>query len=209
MVLHCLKLKTTTIRLYPKLNISQIDTRPALQLFTSTIVNKTFCMMTSSNENIFALLAICVGNSSVTGGFPSQRPITRSFDIFFDLRVNKPLSKWPKRRWFENLSSWLWRYCNVGICYTDVGLIVSRLVFRLSCTKYIEFSMLTVYHRLSQKTSFFTVTTVRHKRGVPTWIAKYGLVHRHLQKFYLTFWKMKGPVGWRWWWWRWLVVVGA
>ena len=50
-------------------------------------------MMTSSNGNISALLAICVGNSPVTGEFPTQRPATRSFDVFFDLRLNKWLSK--------------------------------------------------------------------------------------------------------------------
>ena len=32
-----------------------------------------------------ALLALCAGNSTVTNEFPSQRPVTRSFDSFFDL----------------------------------------------------------------------------------------------------------------------------
>ena len=50
-------------------------------------------MMTSSNGNISALLAICAGNSPVPGEFPTQRPVTRSFDVFFDLRPNKRLSK--------------------------------------------------------------------------------------------------------------------
>ena len=36
-------------------------------------------------ETFSALLALCAGNSSVTGEFPSQRPMTRSFDVFFDL----------------------------------------------------------------------------------------------------------------------------
>ena len=35
----------------------------------------------------------CVGNSLVTGEFPTQRPVTRSFDVFFDLRLNKRFSK--------------------------------------------------------------------------------------------------------------------
>ena len=30
--------------------------------------------------------------------FPSQRPVARSFDVFFDLRLNKQLSKQSKRR---------------------------------------------------------------------------------------------------------------
>ena len=40
-----------------------------------------------------ALLAVYAGNSPVHGEFPVQRPVTRSFDIFFDLRLNKRLSK--------------------------------------------------------------------------------------------------------------------
>ena len=39
--------------------------------------------MTLSNENISSLLAICAGNSPVAGEFPAQKPVTRSFDIFW------------------------------------------------------------------------------------------------------------------------------
>ena len=44
-------------------------------------------------ETFSALLAICAENSPVPGEFPVQRPVTRSFDVFFDLRLNKRLSK--------------------------------------------------------------------------------------------------------------------
>ena len=44
-----------------------------------------FIMMTSSNGNTFLLLAFCAGISPVTCEFPSQRPVTRSFGVFFDL----------------------------------------------------------------------------------------------------------------------------
>ena len=44
-------------------------------------------------ETFSALMAICAGNSPVPGEFPAQRPVTRSFDVFFDLRPNKRLSK--------------------------------------------------------------------------------------------------------------------
>ena len=40
-----------------------------------------------------ALMALCAGNSPANGEFPSQWPVTRSFDVFFDLRLNKWLSK--------------------------------------------------------------------------------------------------------------------
>ena len=62
-------------------------------------------------ETFSALLALCVGNSLVTGEFPSQRPVTRRFYVFFDLRLNKRLSKRSGRRW-------LWRQCNGGIHLT-------------------------------------------------------------------------------------------
>ena len=44
-------------------------------------------------ETLSALLTICAGNSPVTNEFPLQRPVTHSFDVFIDLRLNKRLSK--------------------------------------------------------------------------------------------------------------------
>ena len=44
-------------------------------------------------ETFPALLAICARNSPVTTELPAQRPVTRSFVVFFDLRMNKWLSK--------------------------------------------------------------------------------------------------------------------
>ena len=40
-------------------------------------------------ETFSTLLAPCVGNSLATSEFPSQRPVTQSFDVFFDLYLNK------------------------------------------------------------------------------------------------------------------------
>ena len=57
------------------------------------------CMMTLWNGNIFR----------VTDEFPPQRPVTRSFDVFFDMRMKKRLSKQSRRRWFETPSRSLWR----------------------------------------------------------------------------------------------------
>ena len=65
------------------------------------------CTMTSSNRNICRFTAICVGNSPVTGEFPTQR---RSFDVFFDLRLNRQLSKQSPGWWFETPSRLLWRH---------------------------------------------------------------------------------------------------
>ena len=63
-------------------------------------------------ETFSALLAICAGNSPVSGEFPAQRPVTRSFDIFFDQRPNKRLSKQAWGWWFETHSPPLCRHSN-------------------------------------------------------------------------------------------------
>ena len=47
--------------------------------------------------------------------FPSQRPVTRNFDVFFDLRLNKRLNKLWSRRWFETPLHSSWRHCNAWI----------------------------------------------------------------------------------------------
>ena len=60
-------------------------------------------------ETFSALLALFAGNSPV----PAQRPVTRSFDVFFYLRLNRRLSKQPWGWWFETPSWSLWRQCNV------------------------------------------------------------------------------------------------
>ena len=64
-------------------------------------------------ETFSALLALCAGNSPVPGEFHAQRPVTRSFDVFFDLRLNKWSSKQSWGWWFETPSCPLWRHCNV------------------------------------------------------------------------------------------------
>ena len=71
-------------------------------------------------ETFSALLAICAGNSPVTGEFPAQRSVTRSFDVFIDLRLNKWLSTQSWGWWFETLSRPLWRHCNGDHC-REVG----------------------------------------------------------------------------------------
>ena len=63
-------------------------------------------------ETFSALLALCAGNSPVTGEFPSQRPVMQSFDVFIDLCMNKHLSKQSIRWWSEMPSRSLWRHCN-------------------------------------------------------------------------------------------------
>ena len=68
-------------------------------------------------ETFSAIRAICVGNSPVTDEFPAQRPVMRSFDVFFHLRLNKPLSEQWWGWWVETLSRPSWRHCYVFLDY--------------------------------------------------------------------------------------------
>ena len=74
-------------------------------------------------ETFSALLAICAENSPVPGEFPAQRPVTRSFDVLFDLRPNKRLGKQSWGWWSETPSSSLWRHRN-GMLYNGTKTIV-------------------------------------------------------------------------------------
>ena len=81
-------------------------------------------MMTSSNGNIFRVTGSLCGEFTGPGEFPTQRPVTRSFDVFFDLRLNKRLSKQSWGWWFETPSWSLWRHCNENWRY---GLLCSMI----------------------------------------------------------------------------------
>ena len=103
-------------------------------LFKAKIATIMQCFYISSQtwwrhqmETFSALLAICAGNSPVPGEFPTQRPVTRSFDIYFDL------GKQPWAWWFETLSCSLWRHRNGINCWAVHSLpwlvgVVSTLV---------------------------------------------------------------------------------
>ena len=77
-----------------------------------------YFMMTSSNGNIFRVTGPLCGEFTGPGEFPTQRPVTRSFDVFFDRRLNKRLSKQPRGWWLETLSWSLWRQSNVADYYS-------------------------------------------------------------------------------------------
>ena len=87
-------------------------------------------------ETFSSLLAICAQNSPVTGEFPAQRPVTRRFDVFFDLCPNKRLSKQPWGWWFETPSRPLGRHCNDIANFCSVcryfWIIMSESIFHAS-----------------------------------------------------------------------------
>ena len=86
-------------RLWPQQNKAQ-------QKLCTTKQNKTMSIFCGVYSN---------PSCKHTGEFPSQRPVTQSFDVFFDLRLNKTLSKQSWGWWFKTPPRPLWRHCNVGM----------------------------------------------------------------------------------------------
>ena len=91
-------------------------------------------------ETFSFLLALCAGNSPITGEFPSQRPVTRSFDVFFDMCLDNRWSKQSRGWWFEMPSHLLWRNCIESSRYIYTipwhcryySLLISRVKTRIS-----------------------------------------------------------------------------
>ena len=120
-------------------------------------------------EPFSALLALCAGNSTVTGEFPAQRPVTRSFDVFFDLQLNERLSKQSWGWWFEMPSRPLWCHSNGTrldmnrslVCCLHNGILLLNIKFQVGvhwqCWKKISINL---WYELNQKWNFWQ----NHKR---------------------------------------------
>ena len=97
-------------------------------------------------ETFSPLLAICAGNSPVTDEFPAQRPVNRNFGVFYDLRLNKRLSKQSRSWWFETPSRPLWCHCN-EYQSTFAAPKFPRII-RLLNTSFVGLSGIVIYHTL-------------------------------------------------------------
>ena len=143
--------------LYHKYTINHLDRQSksdpkSLQPEASRTTVKTWW---HQMETFSALLAFCVGNSPVTGEFPSQRPVTWNFDVFFDLHLNKQLSKHLWRWWFDTLSRSLWRHCKMMKFTQDLE---SQLIYQFRAQR-------------PQVISLEDITVTSHEHhGVSNWI---------------------------------------
>ena len=92
-------------------------------------------------ETFSALLALCAGNSPVTGEFLLQRTVMRCFDVFFDLHLNKRLSKQSWGWWFEMPSCSLWHHNNALLKFpfttAFINVALTKCPVRTACMTYI------------------------------------------------------------------------
>ena len=90
------------------LNVSLANPIRNSTLYARLIFSAWWC---HQMKTFSALPDLCAGNSPVTGELHTQRPVKLSFHVFFDLRLNKQLSKQSFGRWFETPLHSLWRHC--------------------------------------------------------------------------------------------------
>ena len=114
-------------------------------------------------EKNSTLLAICARNSLVTGEFPAQRPVTRSFNVFFDLRLNGRFSKQSRGWWFETPSRPLWRQSNYQAqCWLLTDNDISHGIFS-------KYSVGLIYIFYEQTSALKMVAKTKYD-DVMTWI---------------------------------------
>ena len=133
-------------------------------------------------ETFSALLALCARNSPVPGEFPTQRPVTRSFDVFFDLHPNKRSSKQWWGLWFETPSSPLWRHCNDQPALSHMVGRTATVVYRSGM--YISVMCLSMYYaKISHEVVFMNKNQIDikfcsiHQNGVSPWWSLIGLLN--------------------------------
>ena len=78
--------------------------------------NNGLLSMTSSNWNIFRVTGPLWEEFISHRWIPLTMPVMRSYDVFFDLCLNKRLGKQSRRRWFETPLRPFWRHCIVSTC---------------------------------------------------------------------------------------------
>ena len=121
-------------------------------------------------ETFSALLALSCREFTGCQWIPSQRPATRSFAVFFDLRLNKRLSKQSRHRWFETPSRSLWRHFNdIGTdpwfwctLYRHVLLLDKTVIDNSSCFRIMYIS----WHVESYEVSWHSAMT----QSISPWI---------------------------------------
>ena len=88
-------------------------------------------MRTSSNGNNVRVTGHLCVEFTGPGEFPRQRPVTRSFDIYFDLRPNIRLSKQSWGWWFETPSRTLWTIALVELMFLLIKPTLNTVYFTL------------------------------------------------------------------------------
>ena len=120
-------------------------------------------MMTSSNGIIFRITGLLCGEFTGPRRLPRTKASKASFHVFFDLRLNKRLSKQSWGCWFETLSRPLWRHCD-GITHILQWYLTGICVF----IRYAQVSV-TQRWRIAKISEFNALSAVIITKAIQSW----------------------------------------
>ena len=123
-------------------------------------------------EIFSALLALYMGISRVTGEFPLQRPVTPSFDVFFDLCLNKRRSKQSWSWWFETPSCSLLHHCN-GMDNAIIKNPTTKIWNHMGFNSLIKYKSVLINVKVAMSLS----TSVYRSGNANTLIHDYQVIH--------------------------------
>ena len=172
----CIEYDYVTMKCHRLLVLINVhDNCPAWSVWSLPVSREYISWWRHQVETFSALLSLCVGNSPITGEFPSQRPMSRTFDVFFDLRLNKQLSRQSCGWRFETPSCPLWRHCNdkvimlpaTGRLLWFVSVFSLRAKSDRRYSQEAEKGRSAWFHgeRVSRKTAFISAQTTQTWRG--------------------------------------------
>ena len=131
-------------------------------------------------ETFSVLLVLGKGNPPVTGGFPSQRPVTRGFDVFSDVIPDIRLSKQTRCWWFEPPWRSFWRHFNEIQCYNNWKLIWMALAVSLQFEEIfwkISIEFCSGYCAKMRTLGAYTILhNSRHELGIPLPLSKISTI---------------------------------
>ena len=133
-------------------------------------------MMTSSNGHIFRVTGSLCGEFTGHRIFSSQRPVTRCFDVFIDLCLNKRLSRQLWGWWCETPPCSLWRHCNVWGLVETIMVVISISYHESNKDRYITY----IYHAQKHATSMGCVYQLKYTTtGWGNALKKIGFIPIH------------------------------
>ena len=140
-----LSIKSTTVAAYMDDNwspLAKCGVKLLIRPQTSTVAPLKFgngwiilshtplSMMKSSNGKVFRVIGSLWEESTGHLWFLSRRPVTWSFEVYFDLRLNKRLSEQSRRWWLEKTLRSLWRHCTGIWLLIHAGIKVQPCVLK-------------------------------------------------------------------------------
>ena len=135
-------------------------------------------MTTSSNGNTLHVTGPLCGEFAGHRWIPRTKASDAELWSFFDLRLNKRLSKQSRFWWFETPWRSLWRHCNVLLCFL---LFKFTIMIRYQCGRILD-AILTRYFKYWRRMRIYTYIPILY---YVKWMSRMEFSHKDDRYFTL------------------------